>query len=218
MTERRLFIGDEHGYHRRYENILKKSTCPSVQVGDMGMGFYRMGHDGREACTNASHSAMVKHGGRFIRGNHDNPNVCRNHSQWIKDGSIEMIGDSKVMFIGGAWSIDADRRVPGMSWWEDEQCSMAELSRFTEIYRDEKPDVMVTHDCPNLISQHYFLNAHKPYIPTRTDQVLQAMFEEFAPKLWIFGHWHISLSANNALTNGCQFICLGELETIELEL
>ena len=94
------FFGDVHGKFGRYKNLLDSCPYPSIQVGDMGVGFLRWPHG--DPSPNPPYDRMVAGGHRFIRGNHDSPKVCAKHSQCIPDGTIE----DDVMFIGGALSID----------------------------------------------------------------------------------------------------------------
>src|SRR5262245_14865759 len=60
----------------------------------MGVGFFKAEPDGS---IHPPYEKMVVSNARFIRGNHDNPNVCRRHTQWIPDGHLE----DSMMFIGG---------------------------------------------------------------------------------------------------------------------
>ena len=72
------FIGDVHGKYGRYETILKNSDLPTIQVGDMGVGFFHRDYEGTlRPFANPPYDKMVAGNHRFIRGNHDNPYVCR---------------------------------------------------------------------------------------------------------------------------------------------
>ena len=73
---------------------------------------------------------------------------------------------------------------------------------------------MVTHDCPDVVSDVLFLQQRFKE-KSRTGQALSAMFNAWQPKLWIHGHWHIS---SDTVINGTRFICLAELETIDIDL
>ncbi|QIG76995.1 putative metallophosphatase protein [Rhizobium phage RHph_TM39] len=215
--EFRRFIGDVHGKYSQYKKILKESPYPTIQVGDMGVGFYerdRVTHE-IKASANPPYDLMVKAEARFERGNHDNPRVCKNHTQWIPDGHTETIGKSKVMFIGGGLSIDRGMRIEGESWWPDEELSMTELYDMVDKYAEYRPDVMVTHDCPDIMAAIIFGVTDKGNYPSRTRQAFQSMFEIYQPKLWIFGHWHRSARYHH---NGTKFICLAELEYLDIEL
>lgn len=196
-------IGDVHGEFKQYKEIIRKHP-DTIQVGDMGLGFRRYPHG--DWVQNPPYDGMVSANARFIRGNHDNPGVCRNHSQWIPDGLVQ----DDVMFVGGASSIDWQYRIEGYSWWKDEQCSQDQFNEIVDIYFVTKPRVMVTHDCPlsiiPLIHRHHFKEN------SRTQQALQMMFEYHQPDLWVHGHHHISI---DHVVEGTRFVCLAELELKE---
>lgn len=207
-----VFIGDVHGKYGPYKTLLKKfKGKDTIQVGDMGVGFKRIRPhiDDVVFDQNPPYDLMVKYNSRFIRGNHDNPDVCRNHTQWIPDGHVE--GDT--MFIGGGLSIDASMRIEGVSWWRDEELSYGEFMEMREKYLDIKPKVMVTHDCPEIVAKELFLGHYKMEYPSRTGQAFESMWLEHKPDIWIFGHWHVR---KDQVLLGTRFICLEELGTIEL--
>ena len=188
-------IGDVHGKIAEYLAIC--SECDrSVQLGDMGLGFKGVYLPSDE---------VMNH--KFIRGNHDDPQACREHPYWIKDGLIE----NDIMYIGGAWSIDY--RTEGVSWWRDEELSYEELDKLINIAEIAKPRVMVTHDCPTSVLDKIF---GYPYIiKTRTGQAFDTILELCKPKLWIFGHHHLN---KDKVIDGTRFICLAELAYIDLTL
>lgn len=202
------FIGDAHGMFDRYENIIR-SVKNTIQVGDMGVGF--------RIPIQPNVQLMEEQGARWIRGNHDAPHVCRDNPHWIEDGTTEVTdAGTKMMFVGGAWSIDFMMRQKNVNWWEDEECSYAEFQRFIDQYMQFKPDVMVTHDAPESVIKHLFLNGtHKPRYRSLTGSALDAMFEMYRPKLWVFGHWHVSV---DSVVHGTRFRCVAELETFEVDL
>lgn len=187
------FISDIHANWDVYADICKRYEN-TVQVGDFGMGF--------ESANRLVPYLPQNH--RFIRGNHDDPAKCAAHPNWIKDGTIEIIGNSKVMFIGGAKSIDKYRRKEGLDWWADEECSYAQWQEFINRYEEEKPDVLVTHDCPQDFAKQFILRAHKPAYPSVTGQALQVMHSIHAPRFWVMGHWHVDLDVTH---NGTRFLC-----------
>lgn len=209
------FIGDVHGKFKQYRELIrhKKNT---IQIGDMGVGF-RYVHGPREGefCTNPPYDAMVEGNHRFIRGNHDNPGECAKHKQFIADGTIE----ENIMFIGGAVSVDKEWRLPNYNWWENEELSTSELNELFDKYDDFLPEVMVTHDCPEELAAvmvNLGGNGNKldPRWSSRTRQAFQAMLDMNRPRLWVFGHWHISFDQT---IDGTRFVCLAELEGKELE-
>lgn len=209
MTVHRL-VGDVHGDFGRYFELVENMR--SIQIGDFGVGFgAQYWHD----MANDYHTANPE--SRFIRGNHDDPFRCKEQMVgYISDGTIEMFGNTKVMFIGGAWSIDYARRVEGVSWWRDEELSVAELNTMIDLYEKEKPDVMITHDCPISVSDEMFIKTglalggrQAKQIPNKTNTALQTMFEIHQPKFWVFGHWHVPTQAD---INGTHFHCINRVD------
>lgn len=198
------FIGDIHGNVREYHNLIDNiPSGKSVQVGDFGMGFISK-EDENFFFTNKNHG--------FIRGNHDDPAICKKHPCWIPDGTIK----NDVMFVGGGWSIDWQYRIPGISWWEDEELTSEELYIMIDRYIESKPRVMVTHEAPAQVIQPLFPDEYKmAFAPSRTSRAFEAMFNNHQPEIWIFGHWHKN---RNQIINGTRFICLAELTYIDLEV
>jgi Calcineurin-like phosphoesterase len=208
------FIGDVHGKYGRYKKLIA-DVENSIQVGDMGVGFRRVGgfRDG-ELYSNPPHYAMARANHRFIRGNHDNPGECAKHSQWIDDGKIE--GDT--MFIGGAVSIDRALRQEGYNWWSDEELSAERLNELVDRFVQIRPRVMVTHDCPEEVAVEMERLTCRgkldPRFSSRSRQAFQSMWSAYSPDLWIFGHWHRSF---DQVLRGTRFICLAELEYRDIQ-
>ena len=215
MTDVVRFIGDIHGHFEPYKRIIRDAER-SVQVGDLGVGFKRIGgyNDGEEY-GNPPHRDMVENNALFIRGNHDNPSACRSHSQYIPDGTVE----GNIMYIGGAVSIDKAFRREGYSWWADEECSMNELYKFVDTYIEVRPEIMVTHECPQAIAEEMVRITQnrklEPEWSSRTRQAFQSMFSCHSPRLWIFGHWHVSF---DYVYKDTRFICLNELEYKDIDI
>lgn len=208
------FIGDVHGKYARYKNLIKKSK-DTIQVGDMGVGFRKLNGDCHDSNfhVNPPYDRMVEGNHRFIRGNHDNPTVCKNHSQCIDDGHVE--GD--MMFIGGAVSIDRAFRQEGYNWWADEELSHKELINLTDKYIQVKPRIMVTHTCPEFLTSTMAYAANRGEkltgFPSVTQQAFDGMIYHHRPELWIFGHWHVDF---DSIIDGTRYICLDELSTIDI--
>lgn len=210
------FIGDVHGKFKRYRKLIRNIPA-SIQVGDMGVGFKKYMHGELILDINPPFDAMSEGNHRFIRGNHDNPEVCKQHKYYIPDGHMETVQNTKMMYIGGAISIDKAWRTEGLDYWSDEELSYPELDNLINIYRDYKPDVMITHDCPESIANEMMMafNTTKKDFPSITRQALESMFYFHQPKYWIFGHWHKTISFT---TLGTAFRCLGELDYLDINL
>lgn len=207
------FIGDVHGKYPEYKRIIK-SGPPSIQVGDMGIGFRRTdGTRQGEFHQNPPHKHMVDCDAKFIRGNHDNPGECRKNSQWIEDGYT----NNGTMFIGGAESVDREWRTEGYNWWADEQISYQELADICRKFLEVKPKTVISHDCPSEVAAIMCNHRYKPV--SRTQEALQQMWNGHSPELWIYGHWHqhcwLDLEKDKKNT---KFICLNELEYLDVDL
>lgn len=201
-----ILIGDIHGLFHDYKQILKiYNIKKSLQLGDMGVGF------SPELVLDLN---GIKGDHKFIRGNHDNPFVCREHPCYAGDyGIIE--GDfidgmfTKLFFVSGAWSIDKDLRTPDKDWWEEEELSYKDLSAAVNFYFKEKPDIVCTHDCPTSV----LFELHRTVVPTRTAQAFDSMLLHHQPSYWFFGHHHMSWRKR---IDGCMFVCLNELEVLNI--
>jgi predicted phosphohydrolase len=199
-----LYIGDVHGKWEQYYDLIRGREA-SIQVGDMAVGFPSKTHSSvnrfREKTSQGDH--------RFIRGNHDNPEACSKEPSYIASGQGR---NPHTFFLGGAYSIDRSARREDWDWWENEEHSYSELSDLISSYETSKPSIMITHDCPETVARHLFSWYTEPS-QSRTRAALETCFEIHKPDLWIFGHWHASRRKNLL---GTEFICLNELETIEI--
>jgi len=203
-----LLIGDIHARWNGYIDILKSSGAKkSLQLGDFGLGFPYGILDIDLSEVKGTH--------QFLRGNHDNPKVCRKSKHYIGDYGI-LEGDymdgmfTELMYISGAWSIDKDWRTPGVDWWEEEELSYQELDEAVQFYIKKKPSIVCSHDCPTYILSHLYGSR---VIPTRTGQAMDAMLDYCKPNYWFFGHHHQSFVRN---IGGCTFVCLNELQTLDI--
>jgi hypothetical protein len=203
-----LLIGDIHGLFHEYKwRIKMRGVKKSLQLGDYGLGF--------PDTMKSVDFGDIEGDHKFIRGNHDNPAVCRADKNYagdygIIDGSYINGKYDKLFFVSGAWSIDYQYRTPGVSWWEDEQLSQSELGDVIHKYSVEKPEIVCSHDCPTIVLYH--LHGAR-VIPTRTSQAMDQMFLYRMPAYWIFAHHHMSWRKQ---INGCWFICLNELEILDI--
>jgi len=199
-----IFIGDIHGSWNYYTGLVKNIThTPTVQVGDFGIGF--PGHPDPPK-TEGDHW--------FIRGNHDNPEVCRNHPNYLGDYGYKKEWD--MFWVSGADSIDKHMRIEGVSWWRDEELDYRTLNdKVLPLFEETQPRIMVTHTCPMAI-RYDLIGVRNDYGrgPSVTEHALQAMFAMYQPDIWLFGHWHTHLDIRK---NGTRFICLNTYQMMEIE-
>ena len=205
------FIGDVHGNWKKYKKIINECDT-SIQVGDFGVGF--VSKITEQVHSNPPYDSMKEGDHRFIRGNHDNPNVCKKHPFWIPDGT--MVHD-KIFCIGGAKSIDAHYRTEGYNWWVNEELSYKEFLIVCDAYEKLKPSIIVAHEMPESLTYIVCSKCNKTKYddPSITRQFLDNMLEIHKPDLFIHGHWHVN---HHTIHKGVEYIGLGELEHIDLEL
>lgn len=206
------FIGDVHGKYGQYKRLIEDVPV-SIQAGDMGVGFIGIRHGERRALANPPHDAMSKGSHYYIRGNHDNPSVCRSQPYWIPDGTMH----EGVFCLGGAVSIDRVWRTEGWDWWPDEELSYSELQECLDRYTELRPEVVCTHDCPAAIADRIIGHHRMQKIEdgSRTRSALEQMFRAHQPRLWIFGHWHVPITLQWGPTT---FQCLNELGYVDVEI
>jgi hypothetical protein len=198
-------IGDVHGmFTEYYLPVLNQlGETPSIQIGDMGVGMFGL----------VLPEVPKQH--KFIRGNHDSPEKCRAHPNYL--GEFGYIEEWDLFYIGGAFSVDGYLRTWGIDWWDEEELGMKDANAALALYEEKKPRIVVSHDCPEGAKLSLFSRRRPNYlnIPTRTNQLLQAMFELWQPSFWYFGHHHISQKFQ---VKNTQFKCLGEVEVIQVDI
>lgn len=188
-------IGDVHGQYDRYVNIARKRDH-TVQIGDLGFKYGCLGNLDPE-----SH--------KLIAGNHDQYDIINEYPHYLGDYGNCSLGGVDFFFYRGAYSIDRQYRTIGIDWWEQEQVGIDQFMKARELYRETKPDIVLTHDCPESIAL-LLLEPGQSIYQNMTGWALQELFNIHQPKIWRFGHWHRSWSKT---VNGTEFRCLNELET-----
>jgi hypothetical protein len=204
-----IIIGDVHGHWPAYQMLLDRFPDQlSIQVGDFGL-------------LPSNKPPYIPKNAYFIRGNHDDRKLAIQYANYLGDYgcSYNLIPSKKVFWVSGAWSIDQARRTEGIDWFRDEELSIADLNEAINLYDVERPDIVITHDCPTEIGEALLNRYHipgtvaRPKHKTRTDQALQAMFEIHQPEHWCFGHYHTNWQTN---VNGTKFNCINELSFLEI--
>ena len=98
---------------------------------------------------------------------------------------MELDDGRKILFMGGADSIDKNMRTEGVSWFREEIIQQKDLHNLPE----EKIDIFITHTCPeelvNDLRKGYPEKSHEP-----SNIALSELWKQYKPELWILGHWH----------------------------
>lgn len=142
------------------------------------------------------------------RGNHSSPiyyqeNRKYGNLEFMSDYSTRTINGKKVLFIGGAISIDRAWRKEGIDYWADEKV-IYDLSLLDGI---EDVDVMVSHTCPDFLSpapknfsniqwaldKDPLLKDELIFERKYMTQVWEKLKEKNDIREWYGGHFHVSL-------------------------
>jgi len=193
-------IGDVHGKIKKYKRIIEDPSY-SVQLGDMGF---------KKEYKRLDHSEDSRNH-RFIMGNHDDYDNIPEAS--LGDfGYSCLLGGMTFFFARGAESVDKRYRTSGVDWWDKEEMDIPTGQKALYLYEKTMPTVMLTHDCPLEILSYFVTNSAKER-GSRTNQLLQRMFEIHQPMVWFFGHHHQTRSFH---LKGTMFQCLDELDYVDL--
>lgn len=191
------FIGDIHGDFDTYRKLTAENDqieC-SLQVGDMGI-FREPDVDLVPGSPNH----------KFIRGNHDNPTLCKDHPNYL--GDYGYAPTPEIFYVSGGYSVDYRSRTPGVDWWHDEELTYPQMHEALGMYLDIRPRIVVSHECP-IEAKEDVLGGYPTNITSNTERLLQRMLEGYRPELWIFGHHHRPVERT---LNGTHFVCLGDIK------
>lgn len=206
-------LGDVHGLWGRYLEQIRGCDY-SIQLGDFGFDY---------KCFLQQHIDAEKH--KFFFGNHDNHNAKRPPNWMGRFGEFKL-NSIAGYYISGAASVDkADRleyqRKHGTKiWWKEEELTWAEAEQCFNEYCLVKPELVITHDCPESISKVVgnpnvlkFFGLKEDWTCT-TQLLLQKCFEYWQPKLWLYGHMHINSDITELRT---RFVCVNQNSYIDID-
>lgn len=238
-----FIIGDTHGLTNTYdilsafikENVIFNEVF--IHVGDVGVGFFKWKQDRHElqkidAVMRKTNCVLL-----MIRGNHDNPlywsdaittpenaNVCQDlqsltNVELISDYSIRTINNKRILFVGGAISVDRNLRTEGRDYWHDEAIRMYPLDVFEQ---DEYAgiDAIITHSNPDFLPP--FGNVYDLFGQelgddlTKERSYLTALYNKFNDRHpithYFYGHHHC---ANVSYVDNTRFECVDQDTVVE---
>lgn len=178
----------------------RKGMDCSLVVGDMGMGFIEKQEDNIDGIAYLL-DVPTQH--KFIRGNHDDANLCYKHPNYLGDfGYHEHSG---IFYVSGGFSIDWKWREKYLNWWPNEELSPRQRNNCFELYKKAKPSIVVAHECPIEVKSSVITNLKKYEQDSRTEELLQKMVDAHRPDYFIFGHHHKRINVN---MDGTEYVCL----------
>lgn len=208
-----LFIGDIHSKINKLLNVYEE------QKGSEYDAVYQVGDFGFRPLIKSLPDNF-----KFIRGNRDNPDMCKKIPNYLGDWGYE--SKYSLFYYSGAKSNDAQERTQGVDWWKTEEIGDIKAQMALADYKVSKPNVVISHDCPSIIQYNIIKDLKLPnWGQSLTNIKLQEAFEYHRPKWWFFGHYHPNLCPKYSMNGiwreefkGTRFVCLGELKTYGIEI
>jgi len=192
-----LFCGDLHGNWGALNNIINKKQPDIVlQCGDFGWWpQWEVTHPvlyGRQSVW--THKGLKPGNTKvyFCDGNHEQHPTLNQDGEihelyknifFCPRGSILQLEDLKILFVGGAASIDKDKRTPGHDWFPEEMLNIKQCDR---ILSHQDIDMVISHTCP----ESFNIQGSDGKMNDSTRLVLDKVLMTYNPDLWVFGHWH----------------------------
>lgn len=110
------------------------------------------------------------------------------------DGQVYDFAGRQCLVIGGAYSIDKERRVEGIDWWADEQPdeTTKEYVEHVLSFCSWQPDIILSHTCPlKYIPTECFLPDYdQSKIDNSTERWLDDIEDRCTYNKWYCGHFH----------------------------
>lgn len=190
-----LIVGDIHAEFGALNKLINQKN-PDLVLSCGDFGYW-------PNFKNISQLSDIKLGKSKIMwcdGNHENfwelkkresdeivPNVI-----YMPRGSTYDLPDGRrIMFFGGADSIDKNYRTLGIDWFPEEIITQKDIYDLP----DKKIDIFITHTCSNEI-KNKLLHLNPLKINDPSNDALSYLWNKYRPSMWFFGHWHNFVQGN----------------------
>lgn len=194
-----MVLGDVHGDWGPMNALLNKKQPDIVlQCGDFGYWQYEtISASSRGRLSDKLKRCMPRlpEGCKlyWCDGNHENHWALKSRTTdvfwpgvtYMPRGSLMELPDGrKVMFAGGAHSVDQQWRKLGIDWFPEEVLSMADMMKFPT---SQKVDIVISHTCP---SEFRMESDQFDRVNDCSRDALSSVLRAYRPSRWFFGHWH----------------------------
>jgi hypothetical protein len=197
-------IGDIHG-NIEFLNSYIKEYIPSILILLGDCGFYWVNKEGNPICNiNKIDTRYTGTKIYWLPGNHENwQQIEYLHGRWgycpvhIADsifycpiGSNLIINDYRIIFIGGADSIDKEHRVEGVSWFPQEVLNDQDYLFIQKANpkTSKLKTIICSHTCPEHFDMNMGFDSYRFKDPSR--RILSETLKHYRPEYWFAGHWH----------------------------
>jgi predicted phosphodiesterase len=225
-----ISVGDVHGKFRELAFRISKRYMIRDSViclcGDIGMGFHKPNYY-RDEWKYLDRAA--KKGNNVIigvRGNHDDPSYFDGgFGEEFGYTSIKLVPDytvvetalDRILFIGGAVSIDRTDRTVGYDYWEGEM----PVYSLSKLRKARKPSIIISHSAPSFAEPkdksglvRWMANDKKLYYDCDAERKVFDQVWDYLksmnrlPQTWCYGHFHMY---DNRMYENTRFVVTEEL-------
>jgi predicted phosphodiesterase len=189
-----IAVGDIHGQFKSLNMFIeKKQPDILIQCGDNT--YFWQGKDSKGEIKPKNTKVYL------IPGNHEDwdlfekvvgrlgntPIEVENNIFLCPIGSSIEVNGKKLLFIGGASSIDKMYRTEGKNWFFQETINSDDISYI--LSKNESYDIVFSHTCPEVFDIYNKVGIiRKHYDPTTL--FLDEILFQRTPSKWYFAHWH----------------------------
>ncbi len=214
MIKGRCFItGDCHGDLYKIIDFIQKYNLGQesniIVLGDIGI-FWRKDQKDSQYWINEYEQYCNGVHLYWLDGNHENFDIIKSwtinknseynnseHIHYCPRGLITNIelaegNIKKILFMGGADSVDKMWRVEHISWWKDESVTDEDIKNINGTY-----DYVFSHCCPRSVFEDnkVFLctisNINENNVIHRSEDKLEELKNNILYENWFFAHYHI---------------------------
>lgn len=219
------FTGD---VHRKVNELLRKLDYKQIPhtsdqivilLGDVGVNYVgdvsdcvekqKLQNSGRTYfCIHGNHEMRPESietyeeqewNGGTVYVEEDYPNLI-----FAKDGEVYDLEGTKILVLGGAYSVDKYyRQMMGYRWFADEQISKKCRAKILSYVKQLKEvDVVVSHTCPEQWQPtDLFLDGlDQSTVDKSMEEWLSEVERNLTYKHWLFAHFHANRKINEKVT------------------
>ncbi|MBE1427030.1 Icc-related predicted phosphoesterase [Desulfomicrobium macestii] len=222
-----IIMGDIHADFGSVNQFLNKQKPDIVlQCGDFGWWPHRHGTEKITRNRRFDQYSIKPQSTKiyWCDGNHENHDDLQERMKaapgqpleipvpgcfYMPRGSVLTLPDGRnVLFFGGAMSTDRDGRTEGDDWWAKEVPTVEDLdhARAQVAAHGGRVDIVISHTGPTRFLRQLPAKEINPArLMDPTVALLDAVLEEFQPRQWFFGHFHLHAKG---VDQGCAWQCL----------
>lgn len=226
MKQQFLFIGDIHGEIKTLEHVPYFLSKHGFNVSDIEQ-IWQLGDLGIWESVDLTEllklSKKPKNGFHFVRGNHEqyeingedyfdkivtNLSHKDNYPIYEHDGDLVILTKNhKAVCFGGALSIDARYRTAGIDYFPNRENVSKEFIDIQLNSLEQKYNIVISHDFPSSWGASFLKKMNRSswgFLMPGND-LLDKIYHNHPPKLWIHGHHHATYIGKSERT-GTMFI------------